>query len=136
MNPDKTLTVKFELNSCQKYWVSVWIRISLRNEFLIIRSGKKSNAKDDNYFFQIPKECLNKTDDEFSITLPTKAKARQCTFSLASLTECKVYNVEIIPIFFSLQGQSSVVEITVPPQVKLLFFCYFFEVMLFIFMSH
>ena len=91
---------------------------------------------DDNYFFQIPKECLNKTDDEFSITLPTKAKARQCTFSLASLTECKVYNVEIIPIFFSLQGQSSVVEITVPPQVKLLFFCYFFEVMLFIFMSH
>lgn len=84
---------------------------------MILRSGKSNKVKDDKHLFlQIPKECLNKTDDEFSITLPSSAKA-PCTFSLTGLMECKVYNVEIIPIYFSLQGQPSIVEITVPPLV-------------------
>ncbi|XP_046645192.1 uncharacterized protein LOC124335776 isoform X3 [Daphnia pulicaria] len=117
LNPDKTLTVQFELNSCKKYWISVWIRISLRNELMILRSRKNSKAKDDKHLvLQVPKECFNKTGDEYSITLPSKAKA-PCTFPLARLMECKVYNVEIIPIYVSLQGQPSIVEITVPPQL-------------------
>jgi hypothetical protein len=118
LNPDKTLTVQFQLNSCKKYWISVWIRISLRNELMILRSRKNSKAKDDSHLvLQVPKECFNQTGDEYSITLPSKAKA-PCTFPLARLMECKVYNVEIIPIYVSLQGQPSIVEITVPPQVN------------------
>lgn len=116
LNENGTLSVQFELRSCQKYWQAVWIRISLRNEFMILRDTKSSKQKNSHLTIRIPKECLKKSENVFSFNLPSTSKG-PCSFPLASLTECKIYTVEIIPIYLTLLGQPSVVEITVPPRV-------------------
>jgi hypothetical protein len=125
LNPNKTLTIQFELKNCQKYWAAVWIRISLRNE--------QANRKN---ILKIPKDCMMKSENIFSLTLPLTDES-SCMFPLVEMIECKVYSVEIIPVYLTLQGQSSSVEITVPPEVissnalffqiiiKLQFFFYF-----------
>ncbi|XP_046442290.1 uncharacterized protein LOC124192838 [Daphnia pulex] len=105
LNPNKTLTIQFELKNCQKYWAAVWIRISLRNE----QANRKSILK-------IPKDCMMKSENVFSLTLPLTDES-SCMFPLVEMIECKVYSVEIIPVYLTLQGQSSSVEITVPPEV-------------------
>lgn len=116
LNENGTLSVQFELRSCQKYWQAVWIRISLRNEFMILRDTKSSKQKNSHLTIRIPKECLKKSENVFSFNLPSISKG-PCSFPLASLTECKIYNVEIIPIYLTLLGQPTVVEITVPPRL-------------------
>ncbi|KAI9562182.1 hypothetical protein GHT06_013147 [Daphnia sinensis] len=116
LNENGTLSVQFELKSCQKYWQAVWIRISLRNEFMILRSTKSSKQQDSHLTLRIPKECLKKSGNVFSFNLPSTSKG-PCSFPMAGLTECKVYTIEIIPIYLTLLGQPSVVDITVPPQL-------------------
>lgn len=113
MNPNNTLTVQFELKNCQKYWTAVWIRVSVRSDFVDLRSSEKNETS---YIAQIPKQCLKRNETAFWITLPSIAKA-PCFFPLLDLLECKVYTVDVIPIYLALQGQASFLEITVPPQV-------------------
>ncbi|XP_057364884.1 uncharacterized protein LOC130685586 [Daphnia carinata] len=116
LNENGTLSVQFELRSCQKYWQAVWIRISLRNEFTILRHTKSFKQMDSHLTVRIPKECLKKSGNVFSFNLPSSSKG-PCSFPLASLVECKVYTIEIIPIYLTLLGQPSVVEITVLPRL-------------------
>ena len=116
-NPNNTLTIQFELKTCQKYWKAVWIRISIRNEFIHLRSESSSRENDSSLeLLHVPKECLKKRGDTFWLSLPSNGKV-PCFFPLVKLMECKVYNIDIIPIYFTLHGQPSSVEITVPPHV-------------------
>lgn len=117
LNENGTLTIQFEMKSCQKYWQAVWIRIFVRNEFVIARNTKNSKQKDDSHLsLRLPKECLNNSGNIVSFTLPATSKG-SCFFPLADLMECKIYTVEIIPIYLSLHGQPSTVDFTVPPRV-------------------
>ena len=109
LNQNKTLTIQFELKNCQTYWVAVWIGISLRSEQVNRESGN---------ILKIPKECMTKSENVFSLTLPSTDESSSCTFPLVELMECKVYTVKIIPVYLTLQGQPSSVEITVPPEVN------------------
>ena len=114
LNSNKTLTVKFELKNCQRYWTAVWIQIWAQKE---LTSGDEQ--KGNRTVLQIPKECLQKRGNLFWLALPLNAKA--CSFPLVELLGCKVYTVDITPIYFTLQGRSSSVQFTVPPEVVLIF---------------
>ncbi len=114
LNLNKTLTLQFEVKNCQKYWTAVWIKIFVQNEVTITSGEKKSTQ----FVLQIPKDCLKKRGNVFGLTLPSIAN-KACTFPLIELSECKVYTVEITPIYLTLQGRPSSVEFTVPPEVSL-----------------
>lgn len=115
LNPNTSLTVQFEFKNCQKYWTAVWIRVSVRSDFI---NPKRREKNDTSYIAQIPKQCLMKNGNAFWITLPSSAKI-PCIFPLIELLECKVYTVDVIPIYLALQGQASFLEVTVPPQVTI-----------------
>lgn len=71
---------------------------------------------DSRSLFVVPKACLKKSGNVFWLNLPSNAKA-PCSFPMPRVTECEVYNVDIIPIYYTVQGQPSTLEFTVPPEV-------------------
>ena len=119
LNSNNYLTVQFELKTCHKHLTAVWYRISARKDII----NRQNRGITDNghlqTFLQIPKHCLIETiDNIFSITLPTTEQAADgCSFPLMVLEECKIYSVDIIPIYLALQGQSATVDVTTQPMV-------------------
>ena len=117
------LTVQFDLRTCRKHLTAVWYRISAKKD-VINRQNSGINTDDGllQTFLQVPKHCLMEaSDNTFSITLPaTEQEADGCSFPLMVLEECKVYSVDIIPIYLALQGQSATVDVTTQPMVLLI----------------
>ena len=120
LSSNNSLTIQFELKSCEKYLTAAWIRISAKTEILY-RQNHGITADNDHlqFFLQVPKRCLQKLNDNtFSFTLPaTEQIDAGCLFPLIALEECRIYSVDITPIYLTLQGQISTVNVTVPPMV-------------------
>lgn len=89
--------------------------------FIDVRNENDMRPTEDQIVLQIPKQCWKKKGNVFWLTLPSSSKA-PCSFPLINLMECKIYGVDFIPMFFTLQGQPVFTDITVPPQVKNLIF--------------
>jgi len=109
------LDIEFELKTCHRHFSAVWIQLYERG-FPVVHQKTQRGTTSSPKTHQVPKECLIKKGNSFSITLPSTKKS--CSFPLMDLMECKVYNVEMIPIYQGFQGQSSITDITVPPKVK------------------
>lgn len=133
LNPNKTLTVQFELKNCFKYWVGVWIRVSVRPEFMDLSNETGIETTKNQIVVQIPKQCWKRKGNVYSLTLPSNSRApcslhSHCSFPfMIKLKECKIYSVDFIPIYLTLQGQPTFANITVPPQVKKAFNREFFK---------
>ena len=114
LDSDKSLTVQFEMRNCQKYWTAVWIVIKKKS---IDMKNSSTVSLDSRSLFVVPKSCLEKRGNVFWLNLPSNAKA-PCSFPMSKVTECEVYNIDIIPIYYTLHGQLSNLEFTVPPKVR------------------
>lgn len=119
LNPNGTVTVEFELKTCQKHFAAVWLLLEDRRATPIVYNGMRNKRMDDpsSSILQVPKDCLTRRGNVFSLTWPSPAR-RSCSFPLIPLMECRVYSIEILPIFQGFQGQSQTVTFTVPPLVS------------------
>lgn len=102
INGKRNLSIQFQLKTCLKYWTSAWVNISEKNNL------------GSSFFFRIPNECFNKNGSFYSIEFPSNISSK-CAFQLLPLTNCKIYQIEIRPIFWELQGTSTVTEVIILP---------------------
>ena len=130
LNENGTVTVEFELKSCHKHFGAVWLVLDDQYATPIVYDSsniRKTDSQPSSSVLQVPKDCLTKRGNVFSLNWPSPTARRSCSFPLIPLLECRVYSIEIIPIFQGFQGQSSTVTITVPPRVSafhlVLFLC-------------
>ena len=119
LNENGTVTVEFELKTCHRHFVAVWLVLDdgQRTPIVYVSPNiRKRNPQLSSSIFQVPKDCLTKRGNIFSLNWPSPAR-RSCSFPLIQLLECRVYSIEIIPIFQGFQGQPSTASFTVPPRV-------------------
>jgi hypothetical protein len=111
LSENGSLTVEWQLPSdeCMTYLTEVAIRIyDDENDVL-------GNP------LRVPKECLTRYSNTLSVILPSPSgTTAMCTFPLRPITECKTYNVEVVPNYMSIGGKGSHSEFIVPPTVILL----------------
>lgn len=109
---NKSFTLQFTMRNCQKYWTSLWILIKTPSIDILDDAGSiRSNS-----ILTVPKACFKKRGNVFWVNLPSNAKA-PCAFSTLKVMECEVYNIEIIPIYYTLQGKPYKLQFTMPPEV-------------------
>lgn len=115
LHPNKSLTLQFELRNCRKYWTSVLILIKKKSiDMMNVRSAESFDSRSN---LVVPISCLEKRGNAFSLNLPSDTNA-PCSFPMFKMMECEVYSIDIVPIYYTLQGQLSNLEFTVPPEVR------------------